>query len=175
LLPSGNVFAGVVNAIAYIGKTPVFDSATLMAETNFSHLVSVSQNGAFYYGQGYNCPSQSSGFPYGCATKNQVGIDLKFEPKWFEVFNGVDLSMPLFLDYGIHGNSSVPFGSNQGQGSYSIGVTADVKNQYTATLAFNGFIAKHADDAAGASSLNNSALGKYWDRDWVSLTLKTTF
>ncbi|MFT3666930.1 DUF1302 domain-containing protein [Piscinibacter sp.] len=176
LLPTGDVFSGVVNAIAYFGKTAVFDSAALQAEINFSHLISVKSNPGSFYADGYNCPQAlTEGFPYGCATKNSMGIAIAFEPKWFQVMNGVDLSMPLFLGVGVKGNSVVAFGDNKGQGSYAIGATADVDSKYTVTLKYNGFLAKHGKDELGAASNSNASLGKYWDRGFVSLTLKTTF
>jgi hypothetical protein len=76
---------------------------------------------------------------------------------------------------GVQGNSVVAFGDNEGQGSYSLGVTADVQSKYLFSLKYSGFIAKHDKDELGALSNSNSALGKYWDRGWVSLTFKTTF
>ena len=176
LLPTGDVVSGVVNAIAYFGKNPVFDSAALQAEVNFAHLVSIKKNEASFYGEGYNCPQAlTEGFPYGCATKNSLGIAVAFEPKWFQVLNGVDVSMPLFLGLGVKGNSVVAFGDNKGQGSYAIGATADVNSKYTVSLKYNGFLAKHDKDELGAGSNSNASLGKYWDRGWVSLTLKATF
>jgi hypothetical protein len=104
-----------------------------------------------------------------------VGLAALFEPKWTQVFGGVDLSMPLFLNVGLNGNSPVPLGDREGQGSYSVGLTADVTNQYTVSLKYIGYLAKHTNDAAGFRSLSNGGLGKYWDRNWLSLTLKTTF
>lgn len=177
MLPTGNVFTGVFNAIAYFGKNPVFDSAALQAELNFAHLDKVTKSPGSFYGKGYNCSAEKAGkdFAYGCATKDAFGLAMQFTPKWFQVMNGVDLEMPLFVGLGLKGNSVVPFGDNQGQGQYSVGLSADVKNQYSISLKYNGFIAKHANDALGAFSDSNASLGKYWDRNWVSLTLKTTF
>lgn len=175
-LPTGTVWSGVVNAIAYFGKNPMFDSAVLQAEINFSHLDEVTKNASSFYGEGYNCPQAvTTGFPWGCATKDAVGIAAVFEPKWFQVWNGVDLSMPLFMGLGLHGNSPVLFGDNEGQGSYSIGVTADIKNKHTLSLKYNGFIAKHNSDELGVGSNSNASLGKYWDRNSIALTYKTTF
>jgi hypothetical protein len=176
LLPTGDVVSGVVNAIAYFGKKAVFDSAVLQAEVNFSHLNTVKKNPGSFYGEGYNCPQAlTEDYPYGCATRNAVGIAVAFEPKWFQVRDGVDLSMPMFLGVGVKGNSVVAFGDNKGQGSFAIGATADIDSKYLITLKYNGFLAKHSKDALGAGSNSNASLGKYWDRDWVSLTLKTNF
>lgn len=171
-LPTGKVATALVNAIAYIGKTPLFDSAAVTAEVTYTRLLSVTRNGASFNGEGYGCPGEATKF--GCATKNAYGVAVQVVPKWYQVMNGVDLEMPMFVGVGVKGNSAVLFGDLEGQGSYSIGLAADVKNQYNISLKYNGFIAKHSNDNAGAASFNNG-LGKWWDRDFVSLTLKTTF
>jgi hypothetical protein len=175
-LPTGKIFSGVVNAINYYGKNPVYDSAVLTAEVNFSHLQSVTTGANFFKGEGYGgCNNTISPFKQGCATKNAVGFGVQFEPKWFQVWDGVDVTAPMFLGMGLYGNSPVQFGDNKGQGSYSVGVSFDIQNQYSLDVKYNGQIAKHSNDAAGVTSYSNAALGKYWDRDWVSITFKTTF
>ncbi|HEX5804871.1 MAG TPA: DUF1302 family protein [Macromonas sp.] len=181
VLPRGKVFTGVLNAINYFGKSPVYDSAVLTAEMNFSHLQSVSAGAENFKGEGYaGCtglldPALQNATRNGCATKNAVGFAVNFEPKWFQVWDGVDVTAPMFLSMGVYGNSAVLFGDNKGQGSYSLGVAFDIQNQYMVDVKYNGFIARHSNDAAGAFSTSNAALGKYWDRDWLSITFKTTF
>lgn len=170
--PTGNVYTGVLNAIAYFGANPVFDSAALTTEINYARLLEVTDNPHNYNGVGHNCVQPRE---YACPTDYAVGFNVLFEPKWFQVMDGVDVSMPISYSRGLKGNSPVIFGDNEGQGSWSIGLKGDVFNQYAITLKYNGFIAKHARDELGAFSDNNSSLGKYWDRDWVSLTIKTTF
>jgi len=170
--PTGNVVTAVLNGIAYFGKNPVFDSAALTAEVNFAQLQKVTANPQNYNGVGYHCVQANQ---FACQTKTAVGMNILFEPKWFQVFDGVDVSAPMSYGQGVHGNSPVIFGDNLGQGNWSLGVKGDVFNKYAVTLQYNGFIGRHAHDELGAGSDNNSALGKYWDRDWVSLTLKTTF
>lgn len=177
-LPRGKVVAGVVNAIAILGTNDVYDYAALTAELNFSHLQSVTSGAAFFKGEGYaGCDSSTtqSATMRGCATKNQLGLAINFVPTWYQVWSGVDVSAPMFFNMGLYGNSSVIFGDNKGQGSYSLGVSFDVDNTYAFDVKYNGYLGRHGNDSAGAASLNNAALGKYWDRDWVSFTFKTSF
>lgn len=175
-IPRGNVYSGVLNAIDYIGKTPLFDSATLIAEVNYAGLQRVTHDPfSLYYGLPQNCGSDGVATHHGCPTRNAVGISALFEPIWYEVLPGVNLSMPIFISTGLSGNSPVLFGSNQGEGSYSIGFTFDVKSQYKISLKYIGYLALHSNDNQGVLSNSNSSLGKYWDRNWVSLTLQTTF
>ena len=176
LLPTGNIVAGVVNALAALPRSGIYDSAILIGELSFTHLASVKTNAANFAGAGYDCAAESTGFAWGCATKNSTGVSVLFSPKWYQVRSGIDLEMPVFIGYGIHGNSAIPLAEMQGMGTYSLGLTADVDNKYNISLKYNGFIVKHENDSAGAASLVNSGIGaKWWDRDFVSLTVKATF
>ncbi|MER1967113.1 DUF1302 family protein [Castellaniella sp. GW247-6E4] len=174
--PTGDVWTALVNATAYFGKNAIFDSAILMGEVNYSMLDKINHDPLnVYYGKTANCGSDGVATNHGCPTRDAWGLAVLFEPKWFQVVDGTDLSMPMFLGLGLKGNSPVPFGDNEGQGNWSIGLTADIQSKYLVSLKYNGFLAKHSNDAAGIASNSNSSLGKYWDRDWLSLTFKTTF
>jgi hypothetical protein len=174
-VPTGNLATGLVNAMALINKTPLFDMAVLMAELNYSRLDKVTANNANFFGEGYGCTDSANPTWHACPTKDAWGVAVMFEPKWFQVFSGVDLSMPLFYSIGLKGNSPVVFGDNQGQGSWSVGVAADVEAKYNFALKYNGFNVRHRNDQLGAGGDINTALGKFWDRDSVSLTFKTSF
>ncbi|MEO8644215.1 DUF1302 family protein [Pseudomonas sp.] len=174
-VPRGDVWSGVVNAIAYFGKTPVFDAAVLTTELSYSYLDKVTENEQNYNGKGYNCADDSHATEIACQTRGAVGASMLFKPVWYQVMPGVDLSAPLFIDVGLDGNSPVMFGANEGQGTWSVGVEADIFAQYNVAVKYNSFIAKHSEDDLGVGGRSNAALGKYWDRDWLSLTFKTSF
>ena len=178
--PRGDTLHGLVNALASFGKTPVFDSATLIGELTYSRLMKVRANSQNFNSVDYGIPGVvCQGVPgstnAGCATKDAWGLSLLFKPTWYQVFPGVDMSMPSVLMVGLKGNSPVLFGGYQGYGSYSIGLSAEVKNQYTATLAYNGYLAKHASTLNAQGNVVTNGIGALWDRGWVSLTLKATF
>ena len=174
--PTGDVFTALINSIAYFGSNPVFDSAALTSELNYSRLREVTHDPySVYFGLPANCGSDGVATNHGCPTKDAWGFAVQFEPKWFQVVSGLDISAPVFLGLGLKGNSPVPFGDNEGQGSYSFGVTGDLNQKYNFSLKFNGFLAKHSQDHLGAGGNSNASLGKFWDRNFVSLTLKTTF
>ncbi|MCY1281217.1 hypothetical protein D9M69_125770 [compost metagenome] len=174
-VPRGKLWSGVFNGVAYFSESPFYDSASLTAELSYSYLDKVTENKQNYNGKGYNCADDHNATEIACQTRDALGASALFRPTWYQVMPGIDLSMPLFVDVGLHGNSPVMFGSNEGQGSWSVGVAADIYAQYSVELKYNGFIAKHSDDELGVGSRSNAALGKYWDRDWVSLTFKTAF
>jgi hypothetical protein len=178
--PAGDTWHALANAIAYFGATPLFDSAALTAEVTYSRLDRVRQNAGNFRAYGYDpvsCPTDST---LGCATRDAWGLAVKFEPTWFQVFAGADLSMPIVFTDGLKGTSPVLFGGYEGNGSYSIGLSLTAKSQYTASLAYNDSFAKHR--VASSASLGGApvvtqvgGIGAQWDRGWVSLTLKTSF
>ena len=126
--PRGDVFTALGNMIAYFGKTALYDSAVLTAELNYSRLRKVTHDPfSLYYGLPANCGADGIATNHGCPTKDAWGVAMIFEPKWFQAFPGTDVSMPIYIGTGLKGNSPVLFGDNKGQGSWSIGITADVK------------------------------------------------
>ena len=175
--PTGDTTHALVNAIAYIGKTPGFDSATLMAEITYSRLEKVKSNAANFNSVDHGCKGAAERL--GCATRNAWGLTVRFVPTWFQVFPGADLSMPLLYSVGLKGTSPVLFGGYEGGSSYSAGLALDVKASYSLTLAYYGAYARHHDDSVNGLGQRQvgaiGGIGAQWDRGWVSFTFKTTF
>ena len=175
--PRGDTTHALANAIAYIGKTPVFDSAALTAEVTYSHLDKVTAHPENFNAVDYAC--QGAADRLGCATRNAWGFTARFVPTWFQVFPGADLSLPMLWSGGINGISPVLFGGYAGSASYSVGPALDVKSSYNIALAYNGSYARHHDDSVNAFGQQQvggiNGIGAQWDRGWVSLTFKTTF
>lgn len=175
--PRGNTLHALVNVLGLLPGNALFDSASYMAELSYSRLDKVTSNAANYSGVGHaGCPTNDKWD--GCATRSALGIALRVEPVWYQVFSGVDLKAPMFLQLGLKGNSAVPFGGNQGAGSYSLGLTADVRSQYSVSLQYNGYLLRTKEGTVNGLPAVNSINGlgnTFADRGWVSLTLKTTF
>ncbi|MDB5541024.1 MAG: hypothetical protein JWQ89_2751 [Devosia sp.] len=175
--PTGDTTHALVNALAYIGRIPAFDSATLAAELTYSHLDKVKNDPANFNSVDYGCKGAAE--QLGCATRNAWGFTVRFVPTWFQVVPGVDLSMPLLYSVGLKGTSPVLFGGYQGNSSYSAGLALDVKANYSLTLAYNGAYAKHHNNSVNALGQQQvggiGGIGAQWDRGWVSFTFKTTF
>ncbi len=110
----------------------------------------------------------------GCTTKNFFGFAASFTPTWFQVFPGVDLYAPVTYAVGLKGNAPTVFGGNQGNGNYSLGLGADVRQKYRFDLKYIDFVGKYKDNGTSVTSQNGlTTLLK--DRGFVSLTFKTTF
>lgn len=175
--PTGDTTHALVNAIAYVGKTPVFDSGVLTAELTYSRVDKVKNNPANFNSVDYGCKGATE--QLGCATKDAWGLAFKFEPTWYQVYPGADLSMPLFYSIGLKGTSPVLFGGYEGASTYSLGLALDVKSKYNFALAYNGSYAKHNNNSLNAFGQQQvggiGGIGALWDRGWVSFTFKATF
>jgi hypothetical protein len=177
----GNTINLIANVIAGLTPTPLYQTGSVTAELAATHLTSVTSNGALYNGTGsLGCPTGNKWD--GCSTKNSVAIAVQFDPTWLQVFPGVDIDMPLFVEYGIYGNGA-SLGASPGQGGliYTAGIHALVKNKYNVTLQYNGY---HAHTNGGNTPVNGGAASYYTsgngiffynDRGWVSLTLQMAF
>ena len=188
---TGKTLHWTINGLISIADTPLFDSASLLGELYYSNLLSLdSENESLYKGKSsYHGVDQS--------TRDNWGIAVNFTPTWYQVFPGVDMNMPMSVNYGIDGVSPVAGGGAEGTGTYSLGVGAIIRNQYFVDLKYVDAFGKaeKCDDAVndGAQALPNQAgnavaytclpggyssfsgAGATEDRGAVYLTLKTNF
>lgn len=178
--PRGNTWHALVNGLYLLPRTSWFDGGALIGELTYSRLDKVTANPGNFFALGYNCTAQ--GAPQdkwdGCATRYNIGLAVRFEPTWYQVLPGVDLTAPVFVQTGLRGNSPVLFGGYQQFGSYSLGLTATIRNKYTASLQYNGYLlkAKEGINAFGLPAVTSvNGVGNTSDRGWVSITLKTSF
>ncbi|KYO75107.1 MULTISPECIES: DUF1302 domain-containing protein [Pseudomonas aeruginosa group] len=164
----GNTWHGVVNLLGTVGKTPVFDAASWITELQWSRWDKVTQGEAVFKGRkGYEGVDKVS--------KDFVGLGISFTPTWYQVFPGVDLTMPLFYSVGVSGNSAVSTGGSKDGGSYSVGVGADVYQKYQFDLRYVDFTGPLRTDANGVITSYGGPQALTRDRGFVSLTFKTSF
>jgi hypothetical protein len=144
LSATGDTLHWTVNGLLAIADTPLFDSASLLGELYYSNLLSLdSHNQALYKGEdSYRGVDQS--------TRDNWGVAINFTPTWYQVFPGIDLSAPLSVNLGIDGVSPVVAGGAKDTGTYSMGVSAAIYNQYYVDL-------KYVDAFGEASKCDNGA------------------
>jgi Protein of unknown function (DUF1302) len=197
--PVADTWGFTQNMIAYDGKrnipfteTNMWDSAVLLAEFEYGAIDKVTRNAgnAFQAGQvntnlgigGVGCNVKSKGGARnGCGTNDFYGINVLLEPKWFQVFPGTDITMPLFYGIGLHGNS-FSYGPIEGAGSFSIGVTADVDAKYNFKLAYTGYMLKHTSyfqpntaPTPPSSGQANAGLGDFSHKGNITFTAKASW
>jgi hypothetical protein len=178
----GDTINLIGNAMMPLSKTPFYEGGTVLAEVAFTQRVGSIKNAALYNGTSNlaACPTGSKWD--GCSTNSSVVAAMQFDPQWLQVFPGVDLDMPVFVMYGIYGNTpslSTTIG-NQGALIYTVGLHAAVYNKYNITLQYNGYHSHTSGStsfAPGGPAFYAGGNGAFmWnDKPWISLTLQTTF
>jgi hypothetical protein len=158
----------VINGLGLINKTPVFDTASYLVEFTYAHWSSVTKNPNLFHAVGF-APCVGQDASDGCITRNYYGIGINFTPTWFQVLPSVDLTMPITFEDGLSGNAANRGGGYEGQGDYSIGLSADWKQKYTFSLKFIDYLIK----VKNVSTVNGEV--PLSDRGWVVFTFKTTF
>jgi hypothetical protein len=175
----GNTLNVIANAIVPLSRSPLWHTGSLSAELAYTRLLGVTANPLLYNGVGY---TGCSGNKWdGCSTKDQLALAVLFQPQWLQVFPGIDLSMPISDVFGIYGNNAQVGTANYAQGThtYSIGLQATIRQKTTVTLAYNGYFSHTKGVAYTPSGLPYYASGNGLfgtnDRNWVSLTLQSSF
>lgn len=158
----------VLNALGLINKTPLFDTASYLAEFTYAHWSKVTENPGLFNAEGF-APCAGKSKSDGCITRNYYGIGLNFTPTWFQVLPSVDLKMPITYTIGLKGNAANRGGGYEGQGDWSIGLSADWQQKYNFSLKYVDYLIKVKD----ATTVNGET--PLSDRGWVVFTFKTTF
>lgn len=99
-----------------------------------------------------------------------------FEPAWYQVSPGLDLSAPIGLGYSTHGNSSVVLAFNPGGkegGDLSVGLKGVYLQAWTLGLNYTHYFGSEGTglNAQGQFSFKQSLA----DRDFVSFSVQRSF
>lgn len=187
----GNTVHAVLNGLASFGKTPVWDSSSLLVELAYSRWLSVTDNEQLFKGEDWYHGIDK-------VSKDNYVLGMNFNPTWYQVFPGINMYMPVSYTVGLSGDSSVQMGGNTGTGSYSVGVGMDVHDQYRFDLKyvanFGDFDMCHSPGSTGrpGDGATPGVNGQYScvvgqpttfagsssqisDRGMVTATFKTTF
>ncbi|MES2153392.1 MAG: DUF1302 domain-containing protein [Pseudomonadota bacterium] len=165
----GNTIHGVLNLLGTTAATPLFDASSWVAELTWNRVAKVTQGAQFYKGRdGYTGIDKVS--------KDYFGLALNFTPTWFQVFPGVELSLPASYSVGLSGNSAVQSGGNKQAGNYAVGLAFDVYQKYRFDIKYVDFFGPFATDpVTGAITSNAGVTPLLKDRGFLALTFKTTF
>lgn len=180
-LATGSTWHAVLNSVTYFGKTALFDSAPLTMELTYSKLHSINSGSEAFF----NRITATCGARNGCASDDALGFQMSFAPVWYQVFPSVDISLPISAGIGISGNSPVPFGGNEGSGTYSLGVGFDYQQKYKLDVAYNDAFGNYTagpnpyfgvvPGIGPRAMASSNGSGLTHDRGWLSITFKTNF
>jgi len=116
-------------------------------------------------------------------TKGAFAYRMIFEPQYFQVLPGLDLSVPIGLGYNFGGRSSAIFnfaGGASNAGDYSIGLKGKYQNAWNVALTYTDYFgaAKTFTETtvAGSGSPRQLTFGQSLrDRAYVALSVSRTF
>lgn len=181
----GDTMHAVLNFLALLPKTPVFDSGSAILEFAYGRWDRVTTNPGVFTGlPGTNILGTLSNNGVDHATRDNSNVSINIVPEWKQVLPGVDLAMPLNFSMGMHGNAATNTGGAAGSGNYSAGLSFDAFNKYKLDLtyaSFFGIVHPAADGQIYGPGLAPAGTGAadpiavLRDRDLLSLTFKTTF
>jgi len=171
--PRGDTVHALLNLLGTVSKTPLFDSASWLAEFTYSQYTKVRSGGDLFNAVGYKACAGKD-LTDGCSTKQYGGVGFGFTPTWFQVAPGLDLTAPVTYSIGVRGNSATVFGGNQGMGNYSVGLGLDVQQKYRFDLKYVDYVGHYKDNGTAVTAQNGFTT-LLRDRGFVSLTFKTTF
>jgi hypothetical protein len=147
-----------VNMIYIMPDSAFWDTASLLGELAWNRTLSVDKN-------------QDNLDPN--TTRDATAMRVAFSPTYFQVMDGIDLSVPMGFSYGIDGRSSAVGGFSQSKGGdYNVGLSADYLKSVTFTLAYTGYYGPSAPiNINGIKTFKQTNA----DRDFVSFSVSHTF
>lgn len=108
----------------------------------------------------------------GGRTRTAAAFRTVFEPRFFRVSPGLDLTMPISLGYNFLGLSLIDPSMNRGTGDIGIGVTAALDQTWRGSLTLTHYFGHTKNGAVLASPNDSEALS---DWDYAAITLRRTF
>lgn len=158
-----------LSAIYLLGSNPLWDGAEVLGELAWNRRLSIDKNPLAMD------PN---------VTRDAMAFRMIFTPQYFQALPGVDLSVPIGIGYNLYGRSSAVGNFNGGAthgGDISIGLKGEYQKQWRFGLNYTHFFGKENAFLTPNTVASNPALymltgaQSLRDRDFVSLTIQTTF
>ena len=140
------------STIWVVPRSPLWETASLVAEVGGNHLLKVTKNAA----------ARDTN-----TSRSAFGAAVSFEPGWYQVFPDVDMTLPINLAYNLNSKPSAidPGFNGTGAahgGSVSVGVKFTYANGIKGGINYTRYIGPEGKNAFG-------------DRDFVTLNLNYSF
>lgn len=155
--PVGKTAHAQVSMVGVFGPTPFWRSSSLLAELAWNRRLSVTRN------PGALDPS---------ADRDAAAMRLLFTANYFQVLDGLDISVPIGLGYGISGNSSVT-GWAAKTGDVSIGLNGVYRQAWRFGANYTHYIGPAGAYFNSANTLNYKQPLK--DRNFISFNIQRSF
>lgn len=147
LFAIGDTLHAQVSAITNFAPSKFWDGANFSGEVAANRVLEVTRN-----------PAARD------HTRNTLAIALRgvFEPQYFNVFPGADVSIPMGFGYGLLGNSAIDGAQNAKAGDVEFGVRMLYRSVWEASLTVTHY-------------LGSWTRQPFADRDYLSFSIRRTF
>ncbi|KZX58969.1 hypothetical protein A3709_15515 [Halioglobus sp. HI00S01] len=151
--PLGDTWSVVVNGVGLLGDNGLWEGGSYIFEVTAAMLDDCTEN----------CKLLDQRIKEGRVVTSLAGV---FRPTWYQVWPGIDLTIPMSVNYTIDGEKSpFTFGGDEEGGSASLGAELSINQTWTARAAYNW---RFGPVLAGIGGLLT-------DRDNFAVTVKRTF
>jgi len=191
-LPLGDTLHAQVSWIALLPPSSLWGGGSFVGELAWHRLQKVTANGSYANGEVLHAAPPLGGGPLNGkskldenATRSAAAVRFIFEPQYFQVLSGLDVSVPIGLGYGLFGRSPVinPGFSVYHGGDLSIGIKGDYLREWKVGLSYTKFLGRSADGGVVSPANLPPVVGQQGfsyaqglaDRDFVAFTLQRTF
>ncbi|MCW2249266.1 hypothetical protein M2352_004926 [Azospirillum fermentarium] len=161
LYPVGKSAHVNISAISVLNGNSLWDGASLIGELGYNHRLTVDNDR----------PLDPR------VTRGAWGTRISFEANYFQVLPQVDLTVPISVGYAFGGRSSLGpavFGPEKG-GDITIGLTAEYEKRWRMSLQYVKYFGAKGPLTLDPVQREYSYKQTLADRDYVSLSLQTTF
>jgi hypothetical protein len=150
-----------LSTVYIVPRASFWDTATFLGEVAWNRRTSITRN-----------PSAVAAN----SARDAWAMRFLFEPSWFQVASGLDVSVPIGLGYSPKGNSSVvsqfnPAGKDGGD--FSIGIKGFYQQTWKFGLIYTGFFGKAGTALDPLAQFSFKQTLK--DRNFVALTVQRSF
>jgi hypothetical protein len=114
-------------------------------------------------------------------TRDATSVRMIFEPAYYQVLTGLDLTIPIGVGYNLDGRSSTIFNFNGGSehgGDFNIGISGTYQQDWKFGISYVRFLGGAATFLKNNPATNMPILSyaqSLKDRDYISLNIKRAF
>ncbi|GAA5317802.1 MAG: DUF1302 domain-containing protein [Candidatus Pelagadaptatus aseana] len=162
---TGDTWHVVINALGLLNDNGWWEGGSYIIEATFNWVEDIDYSRQPEYLTLVTQDLEGSGNIYVDEGRIASHLAVLFRPTWYQVFPGVDLTVPVSVSIGIDGNGTSSFLGDEESGSASIGLDFNVNQTWSAAIKYNSFF----------GPVDNGFGNRLKDRDNISLTFKRTF
>jgi hypothetical protein len=157
--PTGDSYHIVLNALGLLTDNGIWEGGSYIVEFTMGYLDEIHQLENLVLKKG-----DTSG------VKLETGdvfthLAVNFNPTWYQVFPGTDMTLRASVGVGINNSASTGFGGDEEIGNGGIGLEFLVNQRWTVSGRYNFFF----------GPWKNGTAGRWKDRENVAFTVKRTF